>query len=88
MVDEALKRIHTMSAYFDRNLPLFLTNEAGFDAVKVDIDESTVAFISDLNDLVKALNVVIDVSGAPEDYNQSHADLFAAGLKEIWENYA
>ena len=76
-----------MSVYFDRTLPLFLTNEASFDAVQVDVDERTVAFISDLNDLVKSINEVILVSGAPEDYNQSHAELFAEGLVEIWSNY-
>lgn len=76
-----------MSVYFDRNLPLFLTNKAGFDAIKVDIDESTVAFISDLNDLVAVITDVIRVSGAPEDYNQSHAELYAEGLAEIWSNY-
>ncbi|KKL19367.1 hypothetical protein LCGC14_2466180 [marine sediment metagenome] len=76
-----------MSVYFDRHLPLFLTTEPGFDAIKVDIDGSTVAFISDLNDLVASINEVIRVSGSPEDYNQSHAELFAEGLAEIWSNY-
>lgn len=77
-----------MTCYFDARLPLFLTNESGFDAIEVDIDPVTVAFISDLNDLVKAIKLVIDESGAPEDYNQSHAELFAAGLAELWENYS
>jgi len=75
------------NVYFDRNLPLFLTNEPGFDAIKVDIDPATGEFISDLNGLVARINVVIGVSGAPEDYNQSHAELFAEGLSEIWSEY-
>ena len=72
-----------MTVYFDRELPLFLTTEAGFTAIEVDVDPRAAQFISDLNRLVKATADLIDESGAAEDYNQGLAEDFVRGIEEI-----
>ncbi len=75
-----------MTIYFDRTLPLFLTDESTFDGIAVNITGDAVQFVMDIRELQEQIAVAIDVSGAPEDYNQELADMFAAGLQEIWES--
>ncbi len=75
-----------MSIYFDRTLPLFLTDEPTYNGVAVDVDVDSLQMVIDLNALVKQMAEAITETGSPEDYNQELAEMFTAGLKEIWES--
>ena len=78
-----------MSIYFDRSLPLYLTDEPTYMGVKVDVDADSLQIVMDLNALVAQIEARITDTGSPEDYNQELAETFTAGLREIWEsNYA
>ena len=72
-----------MKVFFDRELPLFLTTEAGFTAIEVDVELSAAQFIGRLNTLVAETRALIDESGAAEDYNQGLAERFVKRLAEI-----
>jgi len=76
-----------MKLYFDRTAPLYFVREPCFYGSPVEVEETAVEFIADLQGLLDLMKTRIDESGTPEDYDQRLADQFAEGLKELWEEY-
>ena len=75
-----------MTIYFDRTLPLFLTDQPTYDGIAVNVDTDALQLVMDLNALVTQMKERINESGAPEEYNQELAAQFVTGLIEVMEN--
>ncbi len=73
--------------YFDRTAPMLLTTEASFDGIEVDVPEGAALFAHDMGGLLKAMQVEIEDSGAPEDSNQALADMYVIGIAALLEKH-
>jgi hypothetical protein len=77
-------------AYFNRQVPMYvlsadeLGDNEGFDAYPVEIDGLEVEKIQALRELLLLMEAQFMNSPAPEEAAQMEADLFVAGLKEIF----
>ena len=80
--------VNTMTIYFDRTLPMYLTSEPSYNGIAVNIDTEALQFVIDMNQLLTQMEARINESGAPEEYNQELAEQYVAGLNEIWENHS
>ena len=69
--------------YFNPTSPLFLSRDASFDGVPVEVSDKVVDFIEDLTTLLLTMQGRIYEAGATEDYAQGLADDFANDLEEL-----
>ena len=72
-----------MSIYFDRTLPMYLSDKPTFNGIKVDVDASSLEVVEALRLLIELTESAITEAAAPERSNQELAEKFVAGLKEI-----
>ena len=69
--------------YFDPTNPLFLTRDACFDGVPVDVDDGVMDFVEQYTTLLLTMQGRIYESGAAEDFGQGLADEYVADLNAI-----
>jgi hypothetical protein len=72
-----------MKIYFDRTLPLYLSDKPTFDGIEVDVDEDALYTVEALRLLIQLTEKAIEEAAAPERSNQDIANKFVGGLKEI-----
>lgn len=65
-----------MQYYFDRTNPLFLSQDASFEAVRVDVTPEFAQFVLEFQSILEDVRRMADVSGAPEDSAQQLAEYF------------
>lgn len=65
-----------MKAFFDRTEPYYLTREGSFDAVPVDVPEGILTMLDGRKKTLVAMEIAIELSGAPEDSAQDLTVLF------------
>ena len=72
-----------MKVYFDRTLPMFLSEESTFDGHLVDIDEEVGNIVLTFGRVLKLMEEHIYNAGAPEDSAQELADTFCKEMRNV-----
>jgi hypothetical protein len=72
-----------MRYYFDMTVPLYVTNEANFDAVPIDMDEDVAEFFIELRDVLRVVEEASVRHGSPEDAAQTLADLLVTNFQDM-----
>lgn len=74
-----------MSIYFDRTVPFYLTDVAGFNATKVSVPVKALKQARQLRALVDLTERKIVEGPGPESYDQELAEFVAKGLADIFK---
>lgn len=64
-----------MNVYFDRTAPLFIVEEPSFDAVAVEVPESTLTYVKTAAAILVKMQHAIDNAPAPEESAQNLANI-------------
>ena len=72
-----------MKIYFDRTLPLYLSDKPSFDGIEVDVEPATLERVQALRLLINLMEKAINEASAPERSNQMLAEVFEKGLGRI-----
>jgi hypothetical protein len=65
-----------VKAFFDRTEPYYLSREATFDGIEVEVPENILNLLDSRKGTLVVMEDSIEESGAPEDSAQTLADLF------------